>query len=193
MFPNVFPAPIADGQRAVQTVRYYAERWGIDREKIIVVGSSAGAHLAATLCTYRQFLAQTDDAIAQENFLPNAQALCYGVLNLACEYAHKNSANNLLGDRVQELAAQLSPDLIADENTPPAFIWHTLEDKIVPVENALEYVKRLKQKGVKAELHIFPDGAHGNGLSMENTKVAAHKRQWLELFITWLSYMHFID
>ena len=192
VYPNEFPKPIADGQRAMQLVRYNAEKWGINANKLLAIGSSAGAHLAATLCTYREFLANADDEIAKTDFLPNAQVLCYGVLNLANDYAHKGSGKNLLGDRFEELAVALSPDLIADEKTPPAFVWHTMADDVVPVENALEYVKRLSAKKVKTELHIFPDGFHGKGLSQDNDKVSVHKRQWLDLFFTWLKYMDFL-
>lgn len=83
--------------------------------------------------------------------------------------------------------------LIADEETPQAFLWHTLADSVVPVENSLEYVKALRRQGVKAELHIFPDGEHGLGLSLEDNAICRHNAQWKALLLRWLHYIHYIQ
>lgn len=192
VFPHLFPAPLQDAQRALQTLRYNAEKYGIDKNKIAVMGSSAGAHLAASLSTYREFLAETGDEISKEDILPNAQILCYGVLTLVGDYAHKGSGVHLLGDQKEELGASLSPALIADEKTPPAFLWHTWSDPVVPVENSLEYVKRLHAKGVAAELHIFPDGRHGMGLCSGEEEVRKYNAKWTTLLLEWLHLINFI-
>lgn len=189
--PHLFPAPLQDAQRALQILRYHAEKYGINKNKIAVMGSSAGAHLAALLSTYRQFVAEVGDEISKEDILPNAQILCYGVLTLVGDYAHKRSGLCLLGDRKDELGASLSPVLIADEKTPQAFLWHTWADGSVPVENSLEYAKRLRAKGVPTELHIFPDGKHGLGLCSGEDKMRQYNAKWATLLLEWLRFIDF--
>lgn len=201
--PNAYTANKRSGNAAF--LRYCAESvrlngklfwnemdqgYGIDKNKIAVMGSSAGAHLAALLSTYRQFVAEVGDEISKEAILPNAQILCYGVLSLVGDYAHKRSGICLLGDKKDELGASLSPVLIADEKTPQAFLWHTWADGSVPVENSLEYAKRLRAQGVPTELHIFPDGKHGLGLCAGEDKMRQYNAKWASLLLEWL---HFID
>ena len=96
--------------------------------------------------------------------------------------SHLGSGQNLLGDRHAELGEELSPDLIADETTPKAFIWHTFNDDCVNVINSLDYAKRLRQVQVPVELHIYPDGPHGLGLAPAYPHVA----DWSEQLIRWL-------
>lgn len=191
--PNRFPEPLRDAQRALQILRHNADKYGINKDKIAVLGFSAGAHLASTLSTYRELVTEINDEISQESILPNAQILCYGVLTLSHYYAHKNSAISLLGDRYEELKKKVSPILLADKKTPPTFLWHTLADNAVPVENSLEYVKKLHKLGVMAECHIFPEGVHGLALCKGDSAERKHVRQWLDLLINWLKYIDFIN
>ena len=191
--PNYFPIPLQDAQRALQLLRYNAQNYGISKDKIAVMGFSAGAHLAATLSTYRESVVGVPDMISQESILPNAQILCYGVLTLSHYYAHKNSAIKLLGDNYAELKRKVSPVLLADKNTPPAFLWHTLEDNTVPVENSLEFVKKLHKLGIKAECHIFPDGVHGLAMCKGDSVERKHARQWLDLLVNWMKYIGLIN
>lgn len=181
--PDRFPLPLLDARRAVRFVRKNAARFGIDPSKVAVMGSSAGGHLAALLSTYRAPLdGEGVDETDREDYLPDACILCYPVITLHEAHRHAKSARNLLGDRENELAAALSPDLIADEGTPRTFLWHTANDELVPVENSLRYVKRLISVGVPVEYHVFPDGRHGLGLAEENPHVAL----WTELLKKWL-------
>ena len=181
--PDRFPLPLLDARRAVRFVRKNAERFGIDPAKVAVMGSSAGGHLAALVSTYRdpiegEGVDETDGIDA----LPDAEILCYPVITLGGDHRHKWSSINLLGERVNELADALSPDLIADEKTPRTFLWHTANDELVPVKNSIRYVERLTSVGVPVEYHIFPDGRHGLGLAEENPYVAV----WPELLRKWL-------
>ncbi len=105
------------------------------------------------------------------------------------EHRHKKSASNLLGERENELAAALSPDRIADEKTPPTFIWHTANDELVPVKNSLLYAERLTSLGVPVEMHVFPDGRHGLGLAEEIPYVA----RWSGLLKEWLTLNGWFD
>jgi acetyl esterase/lipase len=125
------------------------------------------------------------DVIDQENPNPNGQILCYPVIKLLGKgVAHLGSGMNLLGDRQVELGEELSPDLIADENTPKAFIWHTFNDSAVNVINSLDYAKRLRQMNVPVEMHIYPEGPHGLGLAPAYPHVA----DWAERLIAWLKF-----
>ena len=123
-----FPIPLMDARRGIQFVRYHADQYGIDPQKIAIMGSSAGGHLAALTCTYeKEHLPDNTDEIDKIDFRPNAQILCYPVIKLFGKgITHLDSGRNLLGDQYATLAEELSPDLIATEQAPQAFIWHTV-------------------------------------------------------------------
>lgn len=182
--PHSFPIPLMDARRAVKFARFNAEKYGLDKQKIYVIGSSAGGHLAALVSTYKEKLDFEDtDEIDKEEYLPNGQILCYPVIGLlGKEKGHIGSGKNLLGDNLADLGDDLSPNLIAEEGTPRAFIWHTFDDNIVNVINSLEYAKRLKRINTATEMHIFPSGEHGLGLSESNAYVA----EWKNLLLRWL-------
>ena len=188
-----FPIPLADARRGVQFVRYHAARYGIDANKIAIMGSSAGGHLAALTCTYQQEIPpQFPDEIDGVSFRPDAQILCYPVIKLFGKgITHINSGRNLLGDRYAELAEDLSPDLIATSDVPQTFIWHTFEDEAVNVINSLDYARSLRFCKVPVEMHIFPHGYHGLGLAEGDDKVNRHVAQWNNMLLTWLQYINF--
>lgn len=184
--PYEFPLPLLDARRAVRYVRHHSEEFGIDKNKVYIMGSSAGGHLAALTSTYHKPIDfEGLDEIDKEDYRPNAQILCYPVISLLDEeIAHRSSGQKLLGDRVQKLGDALSPNLIADETAPRAFIWHTFDDNGVNSINSLEYAKRLKQVGVSAEVHIYPHGRHGLGIANDTPYVhtwTQHLLDWLEL------------
>lgn len=189
--PHRFPLPLLDARRAVKSVRFYSEKYGIDKNKISVMGSSAGGHLAALTSTYfdELELEYTDD-IDKEDFKPNAQILCYPVIKLLSQRdgAHIGSTNNLLGDKALEMAEEITPELIASSDTPKAFIWHTFEDNAVSITNSLDYAKALKKNNVPVEMHVFPYGYHGLGLPTGDDKLSKHISQWGKLLLNWLAY-----
>lgn len=192
--PHKFPLPLLDSRRGIKYIRYYAEKYGIDKNKIAIMGSSAGGHLAAMTSTYFEDVeCSSRDEIDKEDFIPNAQILCYPVIKLLGKgISHLGSGKNLLGDLQAEMGEELSPDLIANEKTPKAFIWHTAEDNCVNVINSLDYAKKLKTLNISTEMHIFPDGAHGLGLAVkEQDKVKKHVSQWSSLLLNWLKYIGF--
>jgi len=182
--PHRFPLPLLDARRSIRWVRYNAQKFGINPEKIAVMGSSAGGHLAALVSTYKNELEyENQDEIDKIDYLPNYQILCYPVINFAdLGICHVGSVKNMLGFEQLELAANFDPSRIADEKTPEAFIWHTSNDGAVNVSNSLRYGERLREKSVNFEMHIFPDGPHGLGLSKNNPYVA----KWSDLLIDWL-------
>lgn len=191
-----FPFPLLDARRAVRFVRYHAEKFGIDKDKVAVMGSSAGGHLAALLSTYTEPVEfEGADEIDNEDFMPDRQILCYPVINLYDKnFAHIGSGDNLLGDNYDESQdiisrMSLSPDRLVGLTTPDAFVWHTFDDSTVNVKNSLKYVAALKDYGVPAELHIFPHGRHGLGLADVNeNKDMEHVSGWPDMLLKWLNY-----
>ena len=180
--PNYFPLPLLDARRAVRFVRANAEKFGVAKDKIAAMGSSAGGHLCALLSTYTKNIeGEGEDSIDETDYLPNAQILCYPVISSDESIFHKWSYLCLLGERYIE-KEKFSPELLVSESTPKAFIWHTAEDQSVPVENSYRYATALYRKGVPCELHVFPYGAHGRALSHEDSHVA----KWKELLVSWL-------
>lgn len=186
VFPHRFPLPLLDARRALRYVRYYGEKFGINRNKVYIMGSSAGGHLAALASTYYKTIEfEGVDAIDSESGKPDGQILCYPVIKLlGREVGHLGSGKRLLGDLQAEMGEELSPDLIADETTPKAFIWHTFDDDGVNVINSLDYARRLRQMNVPVEMHLYPHGPHGLGLAPEYPHVA----DWGNRLVEWLNY-----
>ena len=183
--PHHFPAPLLDARRAVRYVRAHAAEFGIDPQKIAVMGSSAGGHLTALVSTYTAPLdGETADGLDTVDFLPNAQILCYPVVcSPESGVAHIRSYENLLGNPPVVPSESVDPCQLATEATPPAFIWHTDADQTVNVLNSYRYATRLHELGVPTELHVFPHGGHGLGMTNE----IPHVQQWCELLLNWLS------
>ncbi len=190
--PHRFPLPLLDARRGVCFARYHAEKYGFDKDKIAIMGSSAGGHLASLTSTYTDEIAlDYKDEIDKEDFLPNAQILCYPVIDLHTPIAHEGSGMNLLGEKYDSDYEKYIPRLLVSDKTPQAFIWHTFADNCVDVRNSLEYATALKVKNIPVEMHIFPDGAHGLGRAPENDKVSCHVAQWNDLLLHWLNYIGF--
>ena len=194
--PCVFPLPLLDARRAVQFVRHNAQRFDVDKNKIAVMGSSAGGHLAALVSTYFDNVEyEKNDEVDNECFVPNAQILCYPVINLYDKnIANIGSGNNLIGDDIKDVNAcqrreRISPNMLVTKDTPQAFIWHTFEDPIVNVRNSLEYAVQLREFKVPTEMHIFPHGDHGLGLTTKSNSTEMHISIWGELLVKWLLYI----
>ena len=181
--PNRFPLPLLDARRAVRFVRANAEKFGIAKDKIAVMGSSAGGHLSALLSTYFDAIdGEGVDEIDNEDFIPNGQILCYPVISSDEAISHKGSYKNLLGEESYAERDKFSPDLLVSEKTPKAFIWHTMTDSGVLVSNSYRYAEALYKNGVKHELHVFPVGEHGQALGAR----VPYVREWTELLRRWL-------
>jgi acetyl esterase/lipase len=161
------PTPMLDVQRAIRTVRAKAEEFGVDPERVGVMGFSAGGHLASTAAThFDEGDTSADDPIDRVSCRPDFAVLCYPVITFTQDFMHRGSRNNLLGkDPEEELVKLLSNELQVTENTPPTFLFHTWEDKAVPPQNSLVFFLAMKEKGVPGELHIYEKGRHGVGLA----------------------------
>lgn len=160
------PSMLQDAARGMRTIRTRAEEWNIDKNKIGIMGSSAGGHLASTLLThYDEGNPDSTDPIEHESSRPNLGVLCYAVISLG-ELGHDGSRQNLLGENPSpELIALLSNELHVTPQTPPCFLWHTGEDNGVKVENSLEFALALQRNDVPFDLHIYQKGPHGIGLA----------------------------
>ena len=186
--PYRHPAELEDALRAVRWVRYHASEYGIDPNKIAVLGFSAGGHLAVSASEHFDYGREDGDEIDKVSSRPDGAIYCYPVTTLEPPYAHEGSRINLLGkDAPEELVKRMSGPLSVREDMPPVFMWHTFVDTCVPVQNSLMMATALREKGIPVELHIFPDGHHGLGLATQ----LPHTAQWAGLLQNWLKYYNF--
>jgi len=179
------PIPMQDGQRAIRTVRSRAAEWGIDPNKIGVMGFSAGGHLTSTLGTHFDAGDPTAaDPIDRASSRPDFLILCYPVISLAASYTHTGSRDSLLGKNPDaDLLQSLSNETQVTHETPPTFLFHTDEDTAVPAENSIVFYEALRKAGVPAELHVYRKGGHGAGLAQDipgTSDWPARCRAWLE-------------
>jgi acetyl esterase/lipase len=160
------PVELGDAQRAIRTVRARAEQYRISPDRVGIMGFSAGGHLASTAGTH--FDAgnpSAPDPIDRVGSRPDFLILGYPVISFG-PFAHKGSLHALLGDNPDpKLAESLSNELQVTAQTPPTFLFHTTEDRTVPVENSVLFYMALRKAGVPAEMHIYEKGPHGVGLA----------------------------
>lgn len=183
--PHRHPAPLLDAAQAVRLIRRHAADWQIDPARIAVCGFSAGGHLAASLGVHWDKGCASPDGLPQPDCRPDALILCYPVITSG-EWAHRGSFQNLLGnDASPDMLQFMSLEQQVNAQTPPAFLWHTVADAGVPVENSLLFVQALRRHGVPFELHFYPEGRHGLGLAPED----AHVATWADLCCGWLEGM----
>ena len=186
--PRKHPQPLMDLARSMCIIRENATQWNIISDKIAVCGFSAGSHLAASLGVHwdKEYL-NSQEGIDISLTKPNALILSYPVITEGI-FAHKGSFENLLGKAApQALRDEMSIEKQIRENMPPVFIWHTFEDKTVPIENSLLLAKALREKNNPFELHIYPAGSHGLSLATAETdKIQEGVETWIDLCKKWL-------
>ncbi|WP_242952161.1 alpha/beta hydrolase [Butyrivibrio sp. YAB3001] len=196
-FPAHYPTALIELARSVLIVRKHADEWYIDSDAIIIQGSSAGGHLAASFACFwhDDFLTEklmiNNTASCKEMLRPNGLILSYPVITSG-EYAHKDSFVNLLGDELNELKEKMSLENAVNDNVPATFIWATYTDESVPVENSLLFALALKKQNINTELHVFCEGGHGLSLANHLTEGPSEKENvpscevWIDLACTWL-------
>lgn len=179
-----FPVPFLDARRAIRTVRAKAGEWGVDPNRVGVLGFSAGGHLAS-LCVTRfadRFPEEGKDAIDQQDCRPNFGVLAYPVISMAGEIGHGGSRRRLLGgEPSEEAVARYSTDQQVSKDTPPVFLVSTSDDG-VDCRNSLDFAAACKAKGVPVTLHLFEKGGHGYGLHGKGDLA-----MWPKLLEMWLA------
>ncbi len=180
-----FPTQLIDVQRAIRHVRANAQQYGIDPNRIGIIGFSAGGHLTSMAATMFDEKPEgaTNDAIDQVSARPDVAAPTYPVITMIESYGHRGSRKNLLGPNDNdELAKHVSTERRVTASTPPIFIFQTDEDAGVPAENAVAFYLACRKNKVPAELHIYRPGPHGVGLFLGDPVIgtwSGHLRDWL--------------
>ena len=159
--------PFHDLSRAVRFVRANREKFGIS-EEMYLCGFSAGAHLAGTLAVHWQDVEDMNAKYQPVSNRPTGVILSYPVITTDKQLAHGDSFIALCGENAaQEELSYFSLEKQVSDQTPPMFLWQTVSDELVPVENSMLMAKALKDAGIPFEYHLFPRGAHGLSLSDE--------------------------
>ena len=182
-----YKSPLMDIQRAIRITRYNAAKWNIDSNKIGVMGSSAGGHLASTAGTHFDYgNPDAQDSIDRVSCRPDFMILMYPVITFNDSFTHKDSRANLLDNNLDpKLINEFSNELQVKDDTPPAFIVHSDDDDLVPVENSVLFYTALRQHKIPAELHIYSAGGHGFALALGN----GHYEYWTQVCREWLKWV----
>lgn len=178
------PVELGDVQRAIRTVRSHAADWGIDVNRVGVVGFSAGGHLASTAVThFDEGKPDAADPIDKLGCRPNVGILIYPVITMTDPFTHRGSRANLLGKNPEAaLIDLLSSEKQISSNTPPCFLVSGMDDTVVPVENSIQFALECKKHNVPVELHLFEHGPHGFGLGNDPAT-----KTWPGLAAGWLA------
>lgn len=178
------PAPLQDVLRAIRLVRSRAFEFSVGPDRIGVIGSSAGGHLAASASTlFDDPAGRTGAALDSVSARPDFAILLYPVITMEEPDVHAGSREALLGSNPSaEMRAALSLDTRVTTATPPTLLIHTQEDKAVPIGNSLSYFAALTRAGVPAELYAFQSGTHGMGMNLGNGTAS----DWPERAAEWL-------
>lgn len=152
--------PLQDAQQAIKLVRDNAAKWGVDVGKVGIMGFSAGGHLAATEATH--FEKALIENSSNTSLRPDFQILVYPVISMQDSLTHRDSRNSLLGKNPSKETIDLySNERQITKNTPPAYLTHAADDKLVDVDNSVTYFEKLRHQNVEIEMHIYPKGGHG--------------------------------
>jgi acetyl esterase/lipase/lysophospholipase L1-like esterase len=188
--------PLQDAQRAIQLVRENAKQWNINPNKVGIMGSSAGGHLASTAGTHFQ-TAHIDNP-NNTSLRPDFMILNYPVISFSDSLTHNGSRINLIGGntsstvingstKYKELGISeaeilnYSNELQVNSKTPPTFITAPLTDKVVPVGNTFAFIAALQQNKVPVETFIYSTGEHGYGMINPTAK-----EQWMDACLRWI-------
>ncbi len=189
-----YPVPLNEAFMAVAYIRENAETYCVNRDKIAAIGFSAGGHLAGLLATATA--EEVKSVPIASSVLPNAVILSYPVVTMG-KYTHEGSR------RVISAGAKIPYEILSVEkrvtkDSIPAFIWHTVEDNCVPLENSLMLAEAYRRAGVPFSMTVFEKGWHGMSLCNEETDNRDERDlknsfigQWFELAIDWLSSRNF--
>lgn len=174
--------PVQDAQRALQIVRQRAAEWGIRKDRIGIMGFSAGGHLAATAGThYRKAYIENPQGTSLR---PDFMVLVYPVISFTDAVGHTGSRDQLIGKNpTPEKIKAYSNEQNVDGSTPPTFLVHAKDDG-VKVENSLLFAAALQKHKVPHDMHLYEKGGHGYGMYNKTSNVL-----WMDLVESWLTKM----
>jgi acetyl esterase/lipase len=179
---NKSVGPLQDAQKAIRMIRQHAKEWKIDPARIGIMGFSAGGHLASTLSTH--YNEKVYESAEQISARPDFSLLIYPVISMAEGITHAGSRANLLGENPPpDRVRHFSNEEQVDEQTPPTFLVHSIDDVVVPVQNSVDYALALQKHHVPCELHVYQSGGHGYGLGRSGNTESSWPdacRKWLE-------------
>lgn len=192
--PATYPTQLLQVAAALTEIRVHADEWHVDLDRIAVIGFSAGGHLAADFATGASDEVLRANGYDPDELRPQALMLGYPVIT-AGEFRHDGSFRALLGEDYgkQEKMDEVSVEQHIDARTPPVFVWHTVPDDCVPVENTLMLVEACHKAGVPVEAHLFPSGGHGLALGTAQTAwqgtngIEPCVQVWMKLALDWLA------
>lgn len=190
--PSRYPLQILEIACLYDLLENNREKWNVDVEKTGILGFSAGGHLAAHYSN--KYNCEEITKIFNKVHKPYCTVLCYSVISADPKIRHENSFKNLLGHIPNEKEiSEFSCENMVTADTPPTFIWHTVEDQSVPVQNSLRYAEALSNNGVSYSLHIYPYGRHGLSTAdkmtfAEMTEKIAYAHDWLAQFEKWIEF-----
>lgn len=191
--PNRYPTALRELALAVAVIRGHAAEWRIKSDGIFVCGFSAGGHLACSLGTFwDQQEVYEPIGCRPEEVRPDGLILCYPVITSG-EFCHAGSFVELLGEAADEkLRSRVSLENQISSRMPPVFLWHTVTDQSVPVENSLLLAAALQRARVSFEMHLYPSGCHGLALASEETGGSEERlvepccQTWISLVQSWI-------
>ena len=189
-----YPTQLLEAAALFAFIRKNSDEFHVLPNAISIMGFSAGGHVSATIGTlWHEPVIQEVLGIDAKTARPDALLLCYPVIT-GGEKAHRGSLDIVSGGDAK-LVRKLSLETAVTKDTPPTFLWHTMTDDTVPVENSLMFANALTQNGVPFEMHIFPNGPHGLSLANEASRSATsdrinpHAAQWFDLCDKYLKTM----
>lgn len=189
--PYRYPAALNDAQVTIQLTRYNHQEWNIDPNRVGIMGFSAGGHAAANAgLDFKDEDKSAETPIDHYSSRPDLMVLGYPVITMEdAQYVHEGSKLNLLGKQPSlPLIRKTSHEKQVTTETPPAFLWHTADDRSVSVENSLMFAHSLGKHNIPYALHIFESGKHGLGLATDHPEA----KEWTKLCETWLRKQIFI-
>jgi acetyl esterase/lipase len=173
--------PLQDAQRAILFVRENASKWNIDKNKIGIMGFSAGGHLASTAGTHfkKSYISNPKNTSLRPDFM----ILIYPVISFTDSIGHIGSRDQLIGKNPsQEKIKEYSNELQVTKETPPTFLVHAQDDDVVNVKNTLMFAKALAVNKINNSRYLYHKGGHGFGLNNPTSTI-----KWMDKLQVWLT------